>query len=105
MDTRLYKLAERRCDGSWHWSVPGFGNGVDYDPNPESFGSFRWTRTLSWPCRDPGDGSEFIRRVDLDRHRRLAKAEIRALIAACKAKARKDRKLRRLAAMYGGGPP
>jgi hypothetical protein len=77
MNTRLLKLARRHRDGSRHWIVPGYGNGIALTP-PSGEGVMAWGWKLRWPGRDAK--GEFIRAVDLDRHRKLAKQEIRRLL-------------------------
>lgn len=76
MNVALLKLADRYRDGEWRWSVPGYGNGVTY--LPEALSIRGWGASVRWPIRD--DKGEATRAVDLDRHRTLAKAEIRKLL-------------------------
>lgn len=78
LNTRLLKLARHHRDGSRRWSVPGYSNGIALLP-PSGHGVMAWGWSLRWPGRD--DKGEFVRTVDLSRHRRLAKQAIRALLA------------------------
>jgi hypothetical protein len=75
MNTRLLCLA-RRYKGARRWSVPGYGNGIALIPSRDT--GKGWGAKVSWPFHDAK--GEAIRGVDLDRHRKLALQEIRALL-------------------------
>lgn len=76
MNCSLLRLARRDRRGVRFWVVPGFSNGVRLTPSAHS--GQGWGAALHWPNRDIK--GEFIRGVDLDRHRALARREIRALL-------------------------
>ena len=82
MNTGLLKLAQRTQGGArWFWLVPGFRNGVSFTRRNRCRSrdnSMEWGDTLRWPFRD--EKGEALRGVDLDRHRAIAKAEIRRVI-------------------------
>jgi hypothetical protein len=79
MNTALLKLANRDRRGTWQWTVPGYSNGVKW--LPAELTRPGWGAQLCWPHRD--DKGECTRSVDLDRHRKLAKQEIKNLLAIC----------------------
>lgn len=79
MNTNLLRLARLDSRGIRYWIVPGFGNGVRLTPALHTGPG--WGPSLHWPHRDAK--GECIRGVDLDRHWRLARREIRELLASC----------------------
>lgn len=76
MNTTLLKLGRRHRTGSWRWHVPGFDNGITYCPSVASLKG--WGPSVQWPRRS--DKGAVLVSVDLGRHRKLAKAEIRKLL-------------------------
>jgi len=87
MNTRLLRLAHRYRNGRRDWAVPGYGNPVSLLP-PSGEGRMAWGWTLRWPGRDAK--GEYVRGVDLDRHRALARNEIRRLLATIEEKPAKE---------------
>lgn len=81
MNISLLKLGHRSRDGSRWWPVEGYGNGVKLLPSRLTCST--WGATVYWPHTDEA-GAECRRGVDLDRHRKLAKQELRNLIATQK---------------------
>src|SRR5271170_3773758 len=81
MNTSLLKLRRKHRNGASYWAVPGYSNGIALTP-PSGQGTYAWGWTLRWPDQDAK--GEFTRTVDLDRHLRLAKQEIRRLLANIK---------------------
>jgi hypothetical protein len=81
MDARLLKLCQRHRNGARYWAVPGYRNKISLLP-PSGQDTMAWGWTLRWPGRDAK--GEYVRGVDLDRHLKLAKQEIRRLLANVK---------------------
>ena len=82
MNTRLLKLARKDSKGVWHWVIPGYGNGVKYNPHGSGVGTHQWGASLRWPGKDAK--GELVHSVDLARHRKQAKQEIRKLLQSVK---------------------
>ena len=78
MNTILLRAARRYSNGTREWLIPGAGNSAKL--SPRSF----WgddVPAFAWPHKD-AEGHEVLRKVRLDWHRSIAKAEARKLIAA-----------------------
>lgn len=82
MNTRLLRMGRRDSRGITRWIVPGFGNGITYNPNATGFGANQWGPSVRWPARDAK--GELLKCVDLGRHRTLARNEIRKLLQMIK---------------------
>lgn len=77
MNVSLLKLARRHSNGCRYWTVPGYGNAAKLVPARHTMGS--WGSAAHWPARD--ERGEKLCGVDLNRHRKMARAEIRKLIS------------------------
>lgn len=78
MNTALLRLATKHPrTGVRQWTVPGFGNAASLTPSAHTMPG--WGAMASWPMRR--DGEEILARVDLNRHRAMARAAARALLA------------------------
>lgn len=87
MNVKLLRRARRDSRGIRYWIVPGFGNGVRLVPS--ALTPHGWGPAVYWPAMD--DKGPLVEGVDLDRHRTIAKHEIRALIVASRKRARQHK--------------
>lgn len=78
MNTKLLRMARRHSNGTRSWTIPGFGNALILTPRHLTMTG--WGASVSWPARDAV--GEMRRSVDLRRHRKLARLEIRRLLAS-----------------------
>lgn len=78
MNVTILRLARRARNGTRHWTIPGKDNGAKLVPSrltPDG-----WGAAFHWPDKDPYDGSQIIRGVDLNRHRAIARHHAEKLI-------------------------
>lgn len=79
MNTKLLRRARRDSKGIRYWGVPGHENSIRLMPS--TLTPTGWGSAVYWPGAD--DKGPYMRGVDLERHRPVARNEIRALIRAC----------------------
>lgn len=75
MNTRLLRMAEK-INGVRRWPIPGYGNPITLTPSRLTGAG--WGAALHWPARDAQ--GEVRHSVDLDRHLKMARAQIRQLL-------------------------